>query len=411
MTRTRTFVVGCGLTKFERAGSSRDWHELTEEALQTCMKDANVDFMQHVDAAVVGYCYGEPTCGQRAIYSLGHKGIPVFNTNNNCSTGSSAIFLARTLIEAGSHQCVIALGFEKMQRHLSSVYTDRGWSSPLQKHYDHLYDQTTIAREPIAKGMNDWTSNVVKMFGEAALEHQKKYGTSDRHFAMISHKNHRHSVNNPYSKNRKEYTLEEIQGTGKLWGPLTSAQAAPTGDGAAAVLIVSQDFLEEMMTDTATSFDREKRSMISMCGTDMTREAAKKLYKASGLRPRDVDVLEVHDCFSSNELMVMEALGLCEEGRGGDLVEKGRWITNAGGGNHFLVGDRWVVNPSGGLESKGHPISATGVAQCIELCWQLRGEAGKRQVGGARVALQHNLGLGSAVVITAYKRYETKAKL
>eukprot|EP01117_Protostelium_nocturnum_P013304 TRINITY_DN4951_c0_g1_i1.p1 TRINITY_DN4951_c0_g1~~TRINITY_DN4951_c0_g1_i1.p1 ORF type:complete len:445 (-),score=124.27 TRINITY_DN4951_c0_g1_i1:53-1237(-) len=388
-----------------------------------CMKDAGLNYEQNVKAAVVGYCYGEPTCGQRAIYQMGHTGIPIFNTNNNCSTGSSAIFLGRSLLETGAYDCVLALGFEKMKRHLSSVYTDLGWSTPMEKHYEKLYESDKdLKRDPVNKGMNDWTSNVVKMFALAAVEHQKKYGTSDEVFAKISYKNHRHSVNNPYARNQKEYSMEEIKNSGKLMGPLTSAQACPTGDGAAAVLLCSEKFLlehphlqkkaveilhQEMATDFPSSFS-ENPSMIALCGSEMTRRAAERVYKNANIGPKDLDVLEVHDCFSSNELIVMESLGLCKEGEGGKLIEQGKWTKNSNGGESFKIGDRWVINPSGGLESKGHPISATGIAQCIELCWQLRGEAGKRQIEGAKIALQHNLGLGSAVVVTAYRKWEPK---
>jgi sterol carrier protein 2 len=157
-----------------------------------------------------------------------------------------------------------------------------------------------------------------------------------------------------------------------------------------------------MVTDLPSTL--EGSSYIALSGFDMARRAAQQVYRASGCSPDDIDVLEVHDCFSCAELFMYEALGLCPDGEGGALIDSGEWIDNAQGGRLCRLGGRWVVNPSGGLESKGHPIGATGLAQCAELCWQLRGVAGKRQVEDARVALQHNFGVGGAAVVTLYAR-------
>jgi acetyl-CoA acetyltransferase len=245
------------------------------------------------------------------------------------------------------------------------------------------------------------------MFGAAGVEHMEKYGSTPEQFAKIGQKNHKHSVNNPYAQFQTEYSLEEIQESKMIYEPLalTRLQCSPTSDGSGAAIIASERFVEEhgladqaieivgqaMVTDMKSTF--EDRSAASIVGADMTRKAAQKVYEQAQLGADDIDVIELHDCFSANELLTYEALGLCAEGEGGKLIDNGE----------TTYGGRWVVNPSGGLISKGHPLGATGLAQCAELTWQLRGTADKRQVDGAKVALQHNIGLGGAVVVTAYK--------
>ncbi|XP_022431418.1 non-specific lipid-transfer protein isoform X3 [Delphinapterus leucas] len=365
--RNRVFVVGVGMTKFTKPGveNSRDYPDLAKEAGQKALADAQIPYSA-VEQACIGYVYGDSTCGQRAIYhSLGLTGIPIINVNNNCSTGSTALFMARQLIQGGLADCVLALGFEKMEKgSLGLTFSNR--TNPIDKHLEVLINKYGLSAHPVAS----------QMFGFAGKEHMEKYGTKLEHFAKIGWKNHKHSVNNP-----------------------------PTSDGAAAAILASEAFVQkhglkskaveilaqEMVTDMPSSF--EEKSVIKMVGFDMSKEAARKCYEKSGLRPSDVDVIELHDCFSTNELLTYEALGLCPEGQGGKLVDRG----------DNTYGGKWVINPSGGLISKGHPLGATGLAQCAELCWQLRGEAGKRQVPGAKVALQHNLGIGGAVVVTLYK--------
>jgi sterol carrier protein 2 len=245
-----------------------------------------------------------------------------------------------------------------------------------------------------------------QMFGNAGIEHMERFGTTAEHFAKIGWKNHKHSVNNPYSQFQDEYSLEEILAAPQIFGPLTKLQCCPTSDGSAAAIVASEDFVQKhglesqaveilgmaMTTDMASSF--EEKSMMKMVGADMTRKAAEKVFEQSGLGPEDLDVVELHDCFSTNEMITYEGLGLCAEGKGGEFVDSG---ANTYGG-------RVVVNPSGGLISKGHPLGATGLAQCAELCWQLRGLAEDRQVEGAKAALQHNLGLGGAAVVGMYRK-------
>lgn len=374
--------------------NSPDYPDLAKEAGLKALSDAQIPYSA-VEQACVGYVYGDSTCGQRAIYhSLGLTGIPIVNVNNNCATGSTALFMARQLIQGGLANCVLALGFEKMSKgSLSTGSTDK--TNPLDKHVEVVINKYGLSAKPVAP----------QIFGNAGIEHMKKYGTKVEHFAKIGWKNHKHSVNNPYSQFQKEYSLDEVMGSRQVFDFLTVLQCCPTSDGAAAAILASEEFVkkhglqhkaveilaQEMVTDFPSSF--EENSVIKTVGYDMSKEAARKCYEKTGLRPNDIDVIELHDCFSTNELLTYEALGLCPEGQGGKLVERG----------DNTYGGKWVINPSGGLISKGHPLGATGLAQCAELCWQLRGEAGKRQVPGAKVGLQHNLGLGGAAVVTVYK--------
>ncbi len=381
------------MTKFEKPGSRQwDYPDMGKEAGTNALNDAGVAY-DTVEQAYVGYCYGDSTSGQRALYELGLTGIPAVNVNNNCSTGSSALYLAKRAVEGGLSDCVLALGFEKMEKgSLGIKYTDR--TIPLDRHMQDMVDRRGFGQAPPA----------AQMFGNAGREHMERYGTSPESFARIGEKNHRHSANNPYSQFRDVYSLQDILDAPMIWDPLTKLQCCPTSDGGAAAVLANERFVREhgleakaieitgqaMTTDFPTSFGV---SDIKLVGSDMTAEAARQVYEQSGRGPEDIDVIELHDCFSANELVTYEALGLCGEGKAGQLIDDGA----------VTYGGQWVVNPSGGLISKGHPLGATGLAQCAELNWQLRGEADARQVEGARVALQHNLGLGGACVITMYE--------
>jgi acetyl-CoA acyltransferase len=390
----RTFVIGVGMTKFEKPGSREwDYPEMAKEAGTKALDDAGIPY-EKVEQAFVGYCYGESTSGQRAVYGLGLTGIPVVNVNNNCSTGSSALYMARQAVRGGLAECALALGFEKMEKgSLGVKYTDR--TNPIDKHLMTMFEVREPEQSPFAP----------QMFGNAGREHMELYGSEPDHYAWIGWKNHKHSVNNPYAQFQDEYTLEDIKAAKMIHEPLTKLQCSPTSDGSACAVVASERFVEEhglwdraieiagqaMVTDMPSTF--EERSSIKIVGFDMSKEAAAKAYAEAEIGPDDVDVVELHDCFSANELITYEALGLAAEGEGHKLVES----------KDTTYGGRWVVNPSGGLISKGHPLGATGLAQCSELTWQLRGKAGKRQVEGAKVGLQHNIGLGGAAVVSVYK--------
>lgn len=393
----RVFVVGVGLTRFEKPGARPDWDypDMVGEAAGDALADAGASY-EDVEQIVAGYCFGNTASGQRAVYPLGMTGVPVLNVNNACASGSSALYMARGLVAAGMAQCALAIGFEKGGSVLS--YADR--ADPLARHVEGMN---------VRRGASD-ALITAQMFGNAGREHMERYGTRAESFARIAVKNHRHSVHNPRAQLQREYSLEEVLASPMMYAPLTRLQCCPTSSGAGAALLASAEFVRSrglearaieiagqgMATDQPGSF----QSDIQMVGSDMTRLAAVRAYEQSGLGPEDVDVIELHDCFSTNELITYEGLGLCPEGKGGELADSG--ATTYGG--------RWVVNPSGGLLSKGHPIGATGLAQCAELVWQLRGQAGARQVVSARAALQHNLGLGGAAIVTLYRAPERGAR-
>jgi acetyl-CoA acetyltransferase len=391
----RTFVIGVGMTKFEKPGSKEwDYPDMARESGTRALQDAGIAY-DLVEQAFVGYCYGESTSGQRAVYQLGLTGIPVVNVNNNCSTGSSALYMARQAVRGGLAECALALGFEKMEKgSLGIKYTDR--TNPMDKHAEAMF----TTREPEA------SPPAPQMFGNAGREHMERYGSTPDHFAWIGWKNHKHSVNNPYAQFQTEYSLEEIKNAKMIHDPLTKLQCSPTSDGSGCAIVASERFVDEhglwdqaveivgqsMVTDMRSTF--EGGSSMRVVGYDMSKEAGRRALEEARVDIGEVDVVELHDCFSANELITYEALGLCGEGEAHKLVESE--ATTYGGSGP-------VVNPSGGLISKGHPLGATGLAQCSELTWQLRGTADKRQVDGAKLALQHNIGLGGAAVVTVYK--------
>ncbi len=391
--KRRVNVIGVGMTKFTKPGSSPEYFEMAAEAGKKALADAGVSYSD-VQQAYIGYVYGDSTCGQRAVYELGLTGIPVVNVNNNCSTGSTALWLARQAIEGGMVECVLALGFEKMEKGaLGAKYNDR--EPPLGKFAQVMNDLQGMNQAPPA----------AQMFGGAGREYRFQHGTKKETFGKISEKARSHASNNPYALFNQKMSLAEIMASEEVFDPLTRFQCCPPTCGAGAAILCSDEFAKKhkiknpvyiaaqsMTTDYPTTF--EPLSMIKMVGFDMAKAAAKQVYEQAGIGPKDVNVVELHDCFTANELLTYEALGLCNEGE----AEKFIWD----GDNTY--GGKYVTNPSGGLLSKGHPLGATGLAQCTELVWQLRGQAEKRQVEGARIALQHNLGLGGACVVTMYRR-------
>lgn len=390
--KRRANVIGVGMIEFTKPGASEDYHVMASKAGRAALLDAGVAY-DEVQQGYAGYVYGDSTCGQRAFYELGFTGIPVFNVNNNCSTGSSALMLGRQAIEGGIAECVLVVGFEQMERGaLASKWDDR--TNPIGEHAAVMGRVQGFNTAPIT----------AQMFGGAAREYRWRHGTKRETFAAVASKARAHAARNPFAIFKEPLTVEDVLASPEVFDPLTRFQCCPPTCGAAAVVLSSDDFAKKkgiaspvyiagqsMKTDFAAAF---RDSMIEMVGFSMSKAAATETYEQAGVGPEDVDVLELHDCFSANEVLTYEALGLCPEGGAEKLIEDGD--------NTF--GGRWVTNPSGGLLSKGHPLGATGVAQCVELVWQLRGAAGARQVEGARVALQHNLGLGGACVVTMYRR-------
>ncbi|MDP1655642.1 MAG: lipid-transfer protein [Hylemonella sp.] len=388
------FVAGVGMIPFTKPGANLPYPQMAAQATQAALTDAGIGY-EHMQQAYVGYVYGDSTAGQRALYEVGMTGIPVINVNNNCSTGSTALFLARQAVASGAADCVLALGFEHMSPGaLGAVFTDR--PSPFDR-----FDEAT----DVLVGRNE-IPLALRYFGGAGLAHMQQYGTKLETFAAIRAKASRHAANNPLALFRKEVTTEEVMASPMLWdGVLTRLMACPPTCGAAAAVICSDAFAQKhklnrsvrikaqaMTTDKPVTF--EAQDMREVVGFSMARDAAQQVYAQAGIGPQDVDVVELHDCFAQNELITYEALGLCPLGGAEKFVLDG----------DNTYGGQVVTNPSGGLLSKGHPLGATGLAQCTELVQQLRGQAGARQVAEARLALQHNLGLGGACVVTLYER-------
>jgi acetyl-CoA acyltransferase len=399
----RVFVVGVGMTRFCKPQKKfdpkePDYPDFAKVAVQRALEDACISY-KDIESATVGSL--DSPKGQRCLYDLGMTGIPIHNVANACATGSNALFLMRNLIAGGMHDVCLALGVEIMKPGpLGGGMGIPQGAGPIDGHIAAMTQTHDFAMPPMP-----W------MFGSAGREHMKLYGSTEEHFAWIGYKNHKHSVNNPYSQFRDSYTEKEVLEAPMVHSPLTKLQCSPTSDGAAAAVLMSEEAVKRfglegqaveiigqaMATDLPVAFEGGKEdSAMNVMGVAMCEKAASDVYKQSGLGPKDVQVIELHDCFSANELLTYEGLGLAKKGEGHKLVEN----------NATTYGGQWVVNPSGGLISKGHPIGATGVAQCAELNWQLRGEAGPRQVQGAKVALQHNLGLGGACVVTMYQKPE-----
>ena len=389
-----SLVVGVGMIPFTKPGANRPYNEMAAIAVFAALADAGLEYSA-IQQAYVGYVYGDSTAGQRSLYDVQMTGIPIINVNNNCSTGSTALFLANQAVSCGQVDCALALGFEQMNPGaLGAVFNDR--PSPFGR-FDEATDKLVGHGEvPLA----------LRYFGGAGLAHMQQYGTKLETFAEIRAKASRHAANNPLAIFRNVVTADEVMASPAVWpGVMTRLMACPPTCGAAAAILCSQEFAarhgldrkvriaeQAMTTDTPETFDA--RDMREVVGFTMAKSAARKVYDAAGVDPMDLDVVELHDCFAHNELISYEALSLCPEGGAEKFVRDG----------NNTYGGQVVTNPSGGLLSKGHPLGATGLAQCTELVQQLRGQADKRQVEGARWALQHNLGLGGACVVTLYER-------
>ena len=385
------YVVGVGMTQFKTPRNSQPYTEMGYEAVQAALQDAGLAY-EDIQHAYVGYVYGDSTAGQRVLYQLGHTAIPIINVNNNCATGSTALYMARQMIDSGAADCVLALGFEQMvPGALGDIYSDR--PSPLKAFTDVAEKKYGDSEVPMAP----------KLFAGAAREYMEKFGAKPETFAKISVKARKHGAANPKSVFRDPLTLEEVLTSPEISAPITRLQCCPPTCGAAAAILCSSDFIkhrnlkadvriagQSMTTDRKDSFEQ---SIMKTVGYGMAVDASKLAYEEAGIGPEDIDVVELHDCFTANELIAYEALGLTPEGTAEKFIEDG----------DNTYGGKYVVNPSGGLLSKGHPLGATGLAQCTELVRQLRGEADQRQVEGAKIGLQHNIGLGGCCIVTVYE--------
>jgi len=387
-------VAGVGMIPFTKPGQSDTYPVMGANAAKKALADAGIDYAL-VQQAYVGYVFGDSTSGQAAIYGVGLTGIPVINVNNNCATGSTALFLARQAVASGAVECAIALGFEQMvPGPLKGAWTDR--PGPMERFAGVMSD---------LQGFDPQAPRAAQFFGGAGRAYMREYGISPEIFGRIAVKARQHAANNPFAVFRNPLSLDEIMASPMVFEPMTRLQCCPPTCGAAAAILCSEAFAKKhgldrrvviaaqaMTTDRNSSFD--EADMRKVVGYDMTRNAALAVYEQAGVAPTDIDVVELHDCFTANELITYEGLGLTAEGTAEKFILDG----------DNTYGGRVVTNPSGGLLSKGHPLGATGLAQCAELTWQLRGAAEARQVEGARLALQHNLGLGGACVVTLYQR-------
>jgi sterol carrier protein 2 len=385
-------VAGVGMVKFAKPGRSAAYDSMAVDATRQALADAGIEY-RAVQHAYVGFVIGDTTSGQQALYQVGLTGIPIINVNNACSTGSTALYLARQAVQSGAVDVALAVGFEQMlSGPLASPFNDRpGVNGMLNQLVEQVqgWDQ----KAPIA----------AQYFGGAAREYEQKYGIKRETFAQVSVKSRRHAARNPLALFREPTTVDEVLASPTIYGPLTRLQCCPPTCGAAAAVVVSSAYArrqglsrtiritgQALTTDLPNSFGN--RSMIEGVGFDMTRRAAMTAYEQAAIGPEELDVVELHDCFTANEILSYEALGLCREGGAEKFIAD----------EDNTYGGAVVTNPSGGLLSKGHPLGATGLAQTAEIVWQLRGVAGDRQVDGARIGMQHNIGLGGACVVTLF---------
>jgi acetyl-CoA acyltransferase len=388
MSSNRARIAGVGMVPFATPSRAQTYDLMGEQAAKAALADAGIGY-ELVEQAYAGYVYGDSTSGQKALYRVGQTGIPIINVNNNCGSGSTALYAARQLVESGA-----ALGFEQMQRgKLVQHWLDR--PTPFGE-FDQVVDSI--------QGLDPEAPSAAQYFGGAGREYTEKYGIAPKTWARVAVKSRAHAANNPYAVFRDPVTVEEIMASPHIFGHLTRLQCCPPTCGAAAAVVVSEEFARKhrlradvairaqaMTTDTPEVFSAG--SMMKVVGYDLSLNAANQVYEVSGVSPLDIPVVELHDCFTTNEVLSYEALGLTPEGTAEKFILEG----------DNTYGGRVVVNPSGGLLSKGHPLGATGLAQCAELVWQLRGQAEARQVEGARLALQHNVGLGGVAVVTLYE--------
>lgn len=383
-------IAGVGMIKFAKPGNQEPYRVMAGKAIREALDDAGIP-PTAIEQAYGGYIYGDSACTQRALYDVFMTGIPIVNVNNNCSSGSTALFLARQAVQSGAVECALAFGFEEMQRGaLKSHWQDR--ESPAGHYVDALGDMGF----PI-------TPRAISLFGAAGAHYMDVYDAKPDIFAKVAVKTRHHATRNPFALFTKPLTVEEVQGSEVVFGEyMTRLMCCPPTCGAAAAILCSPAFakrhgiahaIEVIGQAMASDMANVRDNPMQLVGADAARRAAGQAFEQAGVSPQEVDVVELHDCFTTNEVISYEALGLCGEGQASKLI--------ADADNSY--GGAFVVNPSGGLMSKGHPIGATGLAQCFELCQQLRGNAGARQVDGARIALQHNIGVPGVAVVSLYK--------
>lgn len=391
------YVIGVGMTPFGKL-PDQSVKDLTRQAVTAALKDAGCEANDLNGAffsnAVQGHMEGQHIIrGQIALRNMGIQGIPVVNVENACASASSAFNLAVNFLRAGAGDTALAVGAEKMfssdKERMFSAF-DSGWdiytADEIRERLVKLGEGVAV---PAGTTSNRPYSVFMDVYAAFARFHMRKFGTTQRQFAAVAAKNHDHSVHNPLSQYRQSFTTDEILAASPITFPLTLPMCAPISDGAAAAILCTGSALDRNGIDRArairvlasvmqTGSDRSPEEVEKHC----THLAANRAYELAGVGPGDVSVAEVHDATAVGEVIQIENLGFCGFGDGGPISERGE----------TRIGGRIPVNPSGGLESKGHPIGATGLGQIFELVTQLRGEAGPRQVEGARIALAENGG-------------------
>jgi acetyl-CoA acetyltransferase len=383
------------MVPFSKPGQSESYDVMGEKAVKNCLADAGIPFSL-VEQAFAGYVYGDSCAGQAALYRVDIGGIPIFNVNNNCASGSSALALAMQAIDSGQVECALALGFEQMSPGaIDNIFPDK--VDPLARH------ASAIARVMNLSEQEQAMPPAICMFG-AQVDAMLDMGVTEETLAAVAVKSRQHAQYNENSIFRTPLTVDEILDSPAIFRKLRKNYACPPSCGAAAVIVCTPEFAKShgirsdvRIIGRGWGSDRHAYftgGVLDIMFQALSRDAASAAYEDAGLGPEDIDVIELHDCFTSNELATYEALGLCSTEDLNEFVATGRGT----------YGGDWVINPSGGLLAKGHPLGATGLAQITELTWQLRGEAGKRQVEGARTALQHNGGLGSAGFVHILQR-------
>ena len=391
------YIVGIGMTPF---GKFRDKtiKDMTGEAVAAALSDARVT-ADRIDGAffsnaVQGHMEGQHMIrGEIALREMGIQGIPVVNVENACASASTGFKLAVDFLKAGNGDCCLAVGAEKMysdDRALMFSAFDSGWDvSNSEEVAQRLADLGAGVEEPEGSKSPKPYSVFMDVYAGFARLHMKTFGTTQEQFAAVAAKNHAHSVHNPLAQYREAMSVDRVLAAPPITYPLTLPMCSPISDGAAAAVLVTKAGLKRLGLDEArairvlasviqTGSDRDPAEVERHC----TALAAKKAYDRAGIGPGDVSVAEVHDATAMGEIIQIENLGFCDFGDGGAISERG----------DTAIGGRIPVNPSGGLESKGHPVGATGIGQVHELVAQLRGEAGARQVEGARIALAENGG-------------------
>jgi acetyl-CoA acetyltransferase len=388
-------IGGVGMVPFRKPGQSDSYDVMGERAVRAALADAGIAYSL-VEQAFAGYVYGDSCAGQAALYRVDINGIPIFNVNNNCSSGSSAFALAVQAVEAGQVECALAVGFEEMlPGAIDMIFPEK--TGPLKRHEDAIARAMDLSEDERAM------PPAICMFG-AQVDAMLEMGVTEETLAAVAVKSRQHAAHNENAIFRDPLTVEEILASPPIFRKLRRNYACPPSCGAAAVVVCTEDFARShgvrsdvRLVGRGWGSDRRayfKGGVMDVMFQALSRDAAEVAYEDAGLGPEDIDVIELHDCFTSNELATYVALGLCK-------TEELNNFVAAGQGTY---GGRRVINPSGGLLAKGHPLGATGLAQITELTWQLRGEAGARQVAGARTALQHNGGLGSAGFVHILQR-------